>query len=120
MEKCTFCVQRIRRAEREAKSDGRTVQDGEFQPACAQACPTNTLVFGNLKDESGKAAQMAADDRHYRMLENLGTDPAVIYLKKVDPHYEGTADTHWLVVTLSTTTSRLQAPRKRCGTVSRH
>ncbi len=94
MEKCTFCVQRIRRAEREAKSDGRTVQDGEFQPACAQACPTNTLVFGNLNDESGKAAQMAADHRHYRMLENLGTDPAVIYLKKVDPHYEGTADSH--------------------------
>ena len=94
MEKCTFCVQRIRRAEREAKSDGRTVQDGEFQPACAQACPTNTLVFGNLKDEGGKAARMAADHRHYRMLENLGTDPAVIYLKKVDPHYEGTEDSH--------------------------
>ena len=94
MEKCTFCVQRIRRAEREAKGDGRTVQDGEFQPACAQACPTNTLVFGNLNDETGKAAQLAADHRHYRMLENLGTDPAVIYLKKVDPNYEETAETH--------------------------
>ena len=50
MEKCSFCVQRIRRTERDLKNDGRDLRDGELQPACAQTCPTDALVFGNMKD----------------------------------------------------------------------
>ncbi|MCS6803162.1 MAG: 4Fe-4S dicluster domain-containing protein [Chloroflexota bacterium] len=89
MEKCTFCVQRIRRAERRAKFEGRTVRDQEFTTACAQACPTGAIVFGNLADPSSLVSQLAKDARHYRLLEHLGTEPGVYHLKKVDPNYQG-------------------------------
>ena len=85
-EKCTFCVQRIRRAQRDAARDGEEIRDGDIQPACAQACPTSTLVFGNILDPNSKVSKMAADRRHYKLVENLGTEPSVTYLKKIDPH----------------------------------
>ena len=84
MEKCTFCVQRIRRTERDLKNDGRDLRDGELQPACAQTCPTDALVFGNMKDPESRVSLLAKSDRHYKLLENLGTEPNVIYLKKVE------------------------------------
>ncbi len=93
-EKCTFCVQRIRRATRNAKNEGRQVADNEFQPACAQACPTNTLLFGNLANPNSAVSKLAKNDRHYRLLEELGTEPGVIYLKKVDPHAQSTSERH--------------------------
>ena len=84
MEKCTFCVQRIRRKERDLKNEGRDLVDGELKPACVQTCPTDALVFGNLKDPKSKVAKLAKSSRHYKLLESLGTEPNVIYLKKVD------------------------------------
>ncbi len=88
MEKCTFCVQRIRRAERTAIKEDREVKDGEFAPACVQACPTGTLVFGNINDPDSRVSQLSKDSRSYRLLEGLGTEPSVYYLKKVDPYAE--------------------------------
>ncbi|MDQ6880978.1 MAG: 4Fe-4S dicluster domain-containing protein [Pseudomonadota bacterium] len=85
MEKCTFCVQRLNRARRTASRAGRLVQDGEVQPACVQACPTNTLVFGNWRDPSSRINQLAGAQRSYKLLEDLGTEPAVVYLKSIDP-----------------------------------
>ena len=85
MEKCTFNVQRIRRAGRQAARENRELKDMEFQPACAQACPTNTIVFGDLNDPDSKVSRLARNSRRYRLLDTLGTDPNVIYLKKVDP-----------------------------------
>ena len=84
MEKCTFCVQRIRRAEKTAKFESRPLADGELQTACAQACPTDALVFGNLKDSESKVSKLSKDRRHYRVLEEQGTEPSVFYLKRVD------------------------------------
>ncbi|MCH8086428.1 MAG: 4Fe-4S dicluster domain-containing protein, partial [Chloroflexi bacterium] len=84
MEKCTFCVQRISRKQRELKNEGRDLVDGELKPACVQTCPTDALVFGNLKDPKSKVAKMAKGSRHYKLLESLGTEPNVIYLKKVE------------------------------------
>jgi len=81
MEKCTFCVQRIRRVEENAASEGRPIRDGEVQPACAQSCPTQAIVFGDLKDPESRVADLARNRRGFRLLEELGTDPAVIYLK---------------------------------------
>jgi molybdopterin-containing oxidoreductase family iron-sulfur binding subunit len=83
MEKCTFCVQRINRAKREAAQAGRSIRDGELQPACAQACPTDALVFGNWKDPASRINALA-HGRDYRLLEDQGTGPAVVYLKAVD------------------------------------
>ncbi len=88
MEKCTFCIQRIRAAKDHAKDEGRLVEDGEITPACAQTCPTNAITFGNLKDEKSKVYQLAHSDRAYRALEELGTEPAVNYLRKKEGKHE--------------------------------
>jgi Fe-S-cluster-containing dehydrogenase component len=84
MEKCTFCVQRIRRGELDATREGRDVKDGDIQPACAQACPTTALVFGDISDPNSKVAEFAQNSRRFKLMEKLGTDTNVIYLKKVD------------------------------------
>ena len=81
MEKCTFCVQRIRRAEDRAKSEGREVRDGEFAPACAQACPADAIVFGRLDDHESRVSRLSESGRGVKLLEDLGTQPRVTYLK---------------------------------------
>ena len=83
MEKCTFCVQRIRDAENRARLEGRRVRDGEIVPACAQTCPGDAIVFGNIKDPSSRVARVAASGRGYRVLGELNTQSAITYLKKV-------------------------------------
>ena len=82
-EKCTFCVQRIRFAKDKAKDEYRKVKDGEVQPACMQTCPSNAIAFGNLLDKNSKVSKLSTDPRRYRVLEELDTEPAVIYLKSV-------------------------------------
>jgi len=91
MEKCTFCIQRIRRTTMEADKDGREIDEGarELNPACVNACPTDTLVFGDLNDPNSKVArlrkkELGEEGRGYGLLEKLGTEPNVTYLKKVD------------------------------------
>ena len=81
MEKCTFCVQRIVRAEDTAKAEGRELAEGEVVPACAQACPTDAIVFGRLDDPLSLVSRLQRDGRAVKLLEELGTDPAVTYLK---------------------------------------
>jgi molybdopterin-containing oxidoreductase family iron-sulfur binding subunit len=82
MEKCTFCMQRIRDAKDHAKDLGREVRDGEVLPACAQSCPSRAIVFGNLQDPNSRVAELARSPRAYRVLESLGTEPAVRYLRE--------------------------------------
>jgi molybdopterin-containing oxidoreductase family iron-sulfur binding subunit len=83
MEKCTFCVQRIAAAKNEAKREGRPVEDGEVIPACAQTCPADAIVFGNLRDPQSRVARLARSGRSYHVLGELNTRPAVTYLKEV-------------------------------------
>lgn len=80
MEKCSFCIQRIRRATR----GGKKVEDQAFNPACVQACPTDAMTFGDLLNEDSRVSRMWEDERAYRVLEGLGTNPSVKYLKQVD------------------------------------
>ena len=86
MEKCTFCIQRIRRVEDQAHSENRAVMDGEMQPACAQACPANAITFGRIDDPNSQVSQTARNERNYKMLEDLGTLPRVTYLKGGPKH----------------------------------
>jgi molybdopterin-containing oxidoreductase family iron-sulfur binding subunit len=83
MEKCTFCIQRIHRAEDRAKAEGRPAEDGEFTTACAQACPTNAIVFGRLNDPESQINQLAEENanRAYHALDELRTVPRITYLK---------------------------------------
>ena len=107
MEKCTFCIQRIRRTGRKAAQAGIEETDAELErglnPACVNACPTQTLAFGDMLDvltavredtrlpdkPKSKAGEMVKKElekggRGYRLREQMGTNPAVIYLRKVD------------------------------------
>jgi Fe-S-cluster-containing dehydrogenase component len=87
MEKCTFCVQRIRRAEEKALAEGRPLGDGEVVPACVQTCPTSALVFGDLYDPESQVTRLVNHNaRKFRLLEHLGTEPAVYYLKGGSSH----------------------------------
>jgi molybdopterin-containing oxidoreductase family iron-sulfur binding subunit len=81
MEKCTFCIQRIRRVEIDAQTTGHIIADGEIQPACVQTCPSNAMYFGDLDDPDSRVSQLARSHRSFHLLPELGTGPGVIYLK---------------------------------------
>jgi molybdopterin-containing oxidoreductase family iron-sulfur binding subunit len=84
MEKCTFCVQRIRGAQNHARLENRPVRDGDVVTACAQACPSSAIVFGNVADPESQVFNIkATDPRRYYVLEDINTRPAVTYLAKV-------------------------------------
>ena len=83
MEKCSFCIQRIKDAHNVAKNEKRAIRDGEVVPACVQTCPTGALIFGSLMDKTSRVSRLFKDPRAYQVLGYLNTKPAVIYLKKV-------------------------------------
>ena len=85
MEKCTFCIQRIVSTEINAKIDKRPVRDGEIITACAQACPTKAISFGDMKDPESEMMKRreANQNRAYRSLEEINTQPAIVYLRNV-------------------------------------
>lgn len=83
MEKCSFCVQGIQAAKLAAKKAGRKVADEEVQSACAEVCPTNAIVFGDLNDKESWVAGIAKDERSYHLLEDVGVQPNVFYMTKV-------------------------------------
>jgi Fe-S-cluster-containing dehydrogenase component/anaerobic selenocysteine-containing dehydrogenase len=84
MEKCTFCVQRIRNAEYRARRENRKVRDGEIVPACAQTCPANVFTFGDLLDPESQVSRITRNDpRRYHVLEELNTKPAITYLYRI-------------------------------------
>jgi anaerobic selenocysteine-containing dehydrogenase/Fe-S-cluster-containing dehydrogenase component len=83
MEKCSFCVQRIREAENRATAEQRPLKPDEFTTACAASCPSRALVFGDVADQNWTVTQLAKDARAYHVFEELNTYTAVVYLKKV-------------------------------------
>ncbi len=83
MEKCTMCLQRITAAKDQAVLENRTVRDGEMQTACQQACPSNAISFGNLRDPESDVSKLRVDPRAYRIFEHLYTRPGVSYLRAV-------------------------------------
>lgn len=88
MEKCTFCVQRIQEAKIAAKVRAKDSADvmiptDAFTAACAQACPTDAIVFGNIQDPESKVSKVRKSQRAYRLLEYLNTQPRVSYLARI-------------------------------------
>lgn len=96
MEKCSFCVQRTQLGKLEAKMENRQLMPDEVQSACAQACPTNAIVFGNAADQASTVSKTRAenDKRLFYVLEQLHTLPNVSYLAKIRNTDEIIANTH--------------------------
>jgi Fe-S-cluster-containing dehydrogenase component len=108
MEKCTFCIQRIVGAKDQAKDKGQKVRDGDLTTACAQTCPTGAITFGNLLDPASAVSKQAASPRAYRVLESLGTRPAVYYLKTVRSSEFGVRSSEFRPRKLETRNSKLE------------
>jgi len=60
----------------------RELREGDYQPACAEACPARAIVFGDLNDPHSEVARLARSPRAFRLLEDLGTEPKVYYLRE--------------------------------------
>jgi molybdopterin-containing oxidoreductase family iron-sulfur binding subunit len=84
MEKCSFCVQRIRETENRASLEHRELEPDEFTTACAEACPSRAITFGDAADERWSIAKLVDDERAYHVFEELNTFTAVVYLKKIN------------------------------------
>ncbi|MBU6375802.1 MAG: 4Fe-4S dicluster domain-containing protein [Bdellovibrionales bacterium] len=83
MEKCTFCVQRIRDSRDKAVLSGRHIRDGELKTACQQTCPTEAIAFGNINDKYSEVSKLREHPRAFRVLEVLNTRPRISYMTKV-------------------------------------
>jgi Fe-S-cluster-containing dehydrogenase component len=83
MEKCTFCVQRIREAEIAAGVTGEPLRGSSVRTACQQACPTDAIVFGSLTEADSEVVRRREEPRAYGVLAELGTEPRVRYLAKI-------------------------------------
>ncbi len=93
MEKCTFCIQRIRDARHRAKSKGQPIGPDEVKTACQQTCPAGAISFGDLNQKNSKVSKESHEPRAFKVLEELNIDPNVSYLtlvrntdKKKDKH----------------------------------
>jgi MoCo/4Fe-4S cofactor protein with predicted Tat translocation signal len=83
MEKCSMCQQRIQAGKLDAKKAGTPVQDGGIVTACAEACPTNAIVFGDLNDSKSVNTARSKNNRSYHALEEVGIQPNIYYMTKV-------------------------------------
>ncbi|MFO8233727.1 MAG: 4Fe-4S dicluster domain-containing protein [Longimonas sp.] len=83
MEKCTFCIHRVRDTQRQARNEDRPMQTDEVQTACQQACPTNAITFGDLNDPDSELVAQRENPRRYEMLDYLNTKPRLSYLGRV-------------------------------------
>ena len=83
MEKCSMCVQRIQSGKLDAKKAGTAINDGEIVTACAEACPSNAIAFGDLNDTGSQVRASSENNRSYHALEEIGVQPNVFYMTKV-------------------------------------
>jgi molybdopterin-containing oxidoreductase family iron-sulfur binding subunit len=79
MEKCTYCIQRIRTTQIDAAREDRKLADGEVRTACQQSCPTQAIVFGDRNDPDSAVARRKASPVDYALLEDLNTRPRTTY-----------------------------------------
>lgn len=81
-EKCLFCYHRLQRAKEQAKVEKREVSSDDYVPACAEACPTEAIFFGDLDDDESEVSVLSRDPRAMRLLEDIGTHPKVWHMRE--------------------------------------
>lgn len=84
VEKCTFCSHRLMKAREQARFEERDLQEQDYQPACADSCPTGAITFGDFDNKEHAVRRLIRSNRAYRLLEDLGTEPKVVYLAAED------------------------------------
>ena len=82
VEKCTFCYHRLQIARERCASEGRQIREDDYRVACQDACPAKAIHFGDLEDKSTKVYELSRSPRATRLMEDLGTEPKVIYLAR--------------------------------------
>lgn len=82
VEKCTFCHHRLLKAREEAKAEGREFIPEDYIPACVHACPSGAMFFGDLNNPFSTVSKLSRERRAFKLLEDLGTEPKVIYLSE--------------------------------------
>ena len=80
VEKCTFCHHRLLRAREQAMVEGRELAPGDYIPACVEACPSGAMYFGDMGNPHSLVSKLSRERRSFRLLEELGTEPKVVYL----------------------------------------
>ncbi len=80
VEKCTLCHHRLQKAKDEARAANRPLAEGDYVPACVEVCPAGAMYFGDLDDPESTVSTLARTNRAFRLLEELGTRPKVVYL----------------------------------------
>jgi molybdopterin-containing oxidoreductase family iron-sulfur binding subunit len=81
VEKCTFCHHRLMRAKDKAYAQGRReIEEEEYIPACAEACPAQAITFGDLNNPRHRVSELIQSPDAFRLLERLQTKPKVYYL----------------------------------------
>jgi Fe-S-cluster-containing dehydrogenase component/anaerobic selenocysteine-containing dehydrogenase len=83
MEKCTYCVQRIREAEIHSQNQNRFIRDGEIQTACQQVCPTRAISFGDMNNSTTEVSRLKQEALNYSLLAELNTRPHTTYLAEL-------------------------------------
>ncbi|MBI1749325.1 MAG: 4Fe-4S dicluster domain-containing protein [Acidobacteria bacterium] len=82
VEKCTLCHHRLMQAKESVRAEGRPLAEGDYVPACVEICPAGAMYFGDLEDPESRVAQLVRSPRAFRYLEELGTEPKVIFLSQ--------------------------------------
>lgn len=82
VEKCTFCSHRLQKGREKARAEGRETIPEDYIPACVEVCPSKAMYFGDLDDPKSEISELVRSRRAFKLMEDLGTEPKVIYLSE--------------------------------------